>query len=234
MQTDRDAFLERIHAAQNGDSEAEQALLLENMPLVAAITKRYYGSGLETDDLRQLGSIGLLKAIRRFDPSFGVCFSTYAVPLIAGEIRRYLRDDGIIKFSRGARSLALRIRKALSEDPDLTIDTLSQKLGVSREELAAAMASDTPIASLDETLPDGSFTLSDRIGTDSEEETTVKKLTLNEAIESLTERERAIVHLRYREEKTQTEVGRMLGVSQVQVSRLEKKILFRLRNRMQD
>ena len=234
MQTDREAFLERIRAAQSGDTEAEKTLLEENMPLVAAIARRYRGAGIDPEDLRQLGSIGLLKAIRRFDADLGVCFSTYAVPLIAGEIRRFLRDDGIIRFSRSARSLAARIRQAMTEDPDLTIDSLSEKLCVSREDLAAAMASDTPVASLDETLPDGSFSLSDRIGNESEEESSVRKLSLLDAISALTERERAIVLLRYREEKTQNEVGQILGVSQVQISRLEKKILLQLRSRMQD
>lgn len=234
MQTDREDFIARIKQAQNGDEEAERLLLEENIPLVAAIAKRYQGGGVDPDDLRQLGSIGLLKAIRRFDVSYNVCFSTYAVPLIAGEIRRFLRDDGIIKFSRSAKALASRIRQAITEDPDLTIDTLSKKLNVSREELAAAFASDSPIASLDEPLPDGSGSRFDRIGTDSEEEKSVSKLSLNAALESLSERERTLVRLRYREEKSQSEVGRILGVSQVQVSRLEKKILSQLRNRMRD
>ena len=234
MQTDREEFISKIKRAQSGDSEAERILLEENIPLVAAIAKRYQGSGIEPDDLRQLGSIGLLKAIRRFDDAYNVCFSTYAVPLIAGEIRRYLRDDGIIKFSRNAKTLAAQIRQAKSEDPDLTIDTLSERLHVSREELAVAMASDLPVASLDEPLPDGSGSRFERIGTESEEEKSVRKLTLRAALDSLTERERMLVRLRYREEKSQSEVGRILGVSQVQVSRLEKKILFRLRNRMTD
>lgn len=234
MQTERAEFLERLRLAQSGDADAERTLLEENLPLVSAIAKRYLNVGVEPEDLKQLGSIGLLKAIRRFDASFGVCFSTYAVPLIAGEIRRFLRDDGIIKFSRSAKSLAQRVREALIEDPDLTIDGLSERLSVSREELAAALASDTPIASLDETPPDGTPGVMDRLGVDSEEETSVQKLTLRSAMESLTDRERLLVKLRYADEKSQSEVGRLLGVSQVQVSRLEKKILLRLRSRMSD
>ncbi len=234
MQTDRDAFAILLQRAQDGDAAAENTLLEENLPLVTAIAKRYQGCGLDPEDLRQLGSIGLLKAIRRFDTQYNVCFSTYAVPLIAGEIRRFLRDDGLIKFSRGAKSLALRIRQAVTEDPRLSVEALAQRLQVTVEEIAAAIASDSPVSSLDETLPDGSGNRFDRIGTESEEEASVKRLTLNAALETLSARERLIVRLRYRDEKSQSEVGRLLGVSQVQISRLEKKILLHLRSRMQD
>ncbi len=234
MQTERDTFAEKIRLAQDGDADAEQLLLIENLPLVTAIAKRYQNSGAEPEDLRQIGSIGLIKAIRRFDTSYNVCFSTYAVPLIAGEIRRFLRDDGIVKFSRSAKALALRIRQAVAEEPDITVSELSERFRVSPEELAAAFASDTPICSLDEPLPNGEGSRFDCIGTDSEEETSVSKMTLEDALGSLSERERLLMRLRYREDKTQSEVGRLLGISQVQVSRLEKKILLQLRSRMQD
>ena len=232
MQTENVDLYSRIKRAQSGDAEEERMLLEENIPLVIAVAKRYQSSGTEFDDLRQLGSIGLLKAIRRFDDNYQVCFSTYAVPLIAGEIRRFLRDDGMIKYSRSAKALAARVRQAMTEDPDLTIDKLSEQLNISREDLAAAIASDSPVASLDEPLVDGSANRFDRIGTDSEEEGTVNRLSLKAALETLSERERMLVRLRYSEEKTQAEVGMILGVSQVQVSRLEKKILFHLRNRI--
>lgn len=234
MQTERDGFLALIRCAQVGDRNAEQQLIRENLPLVTAIAKRYLNSGIEMEDLKQLGAIGLLKAIRKFDPAFNVCFSTYAVPLIAGEIRKFLRDDGIIRFSRTAKSLASRVRKELQNDPDLTIGSLSERLGVSCEELAAALASDTPVCSLDEPLSDGDGNRFDRIGVDSEEERSVCRLSLNAALKMLTDRERLLVRLRYQEEKSQSEVGKLLGVSQVQVSRLEKKILSALRNRMTD
>ena len=234
MQTERESFLTLIRRAQDGDANAEQQLIRENLPLVTAIAKRYLNSGIDMDDLRQLGSIGLLKAIRKFDPAFNVCFSTYAVPLIAGEIRRFLRDDGIIKFSRSAKSLAARVRTELQNDPDLTIGSLSERLGVSREELAAALASDAPVSSLDEPLSDGDGNRFDRIGIESEEERSVSRLSLSAALQTLSDRERLLVRLRYQEEKSQSEVGRLLGVSQVQVSRLEKKILSALRSRMQD
>ena len=234
MQTERNGFLAQLRCAQAGDGNAEQQLIRENLPLVTAIAKRYQNSGIEMDDLRQLGAIGLLKAIRKFDPAFNVCFSTYAVPLIAGEIRRFLRDDGIIRFSRSAKSLASRVRTELQNDPDLTIGSLSDRLCVSREELAAALASDTPVCSLDEPYSDGDGNRFDRIGVESEEERSVSRLSLNAALNMLNERERLLVRLRYHEEKSQSEVGKLLGVSQVQVSRLEKKILSVLRNRMTD
>ena len=234
MQIDRDVFTERILRAQSGDANAERLLLEENLPLVTAIAKRYMNCGMDPEDIRQLGAIGLLKAIRKFDPSYNVCFSTYAVPMIAGEIRRFLRDDGIIRFSRNAKSLAMHVRQALETEPDLTIDMLSERMHVSREELAAAIASDSPVGSLDEPMPDGSGNRFDRIGVESEEERSVSRLSLNAAMQTLSDRERLLVRLRYREEKSQSEVGRVLGVSQVQVSRLEKKILSALRSRMQD
>lgn len=234
MQTEREAFETLILSAQNGDKRAEQILTEQNLPLVSAVAKRFQSRGLDAEDLRQLGSIGLLKAIRRFDTSYGVCFSTYAVPLIAGEIRRFLRDDGMVKFSRGAKKLSAEINRLLSEDPDLTIGDLADRLQVSKADLAAAFASSVSIASLDEPSPDGAGMLSDRIGTDSEEDRSVQKLSLEAAIASLTPQEQLLIRMRYRDEKTQAEVGRAFGVSQVQISRMEKKILSALRTRMKD
>ena len=234
MTVDRDAFVNDILAAQNGDQQAEQKLLLENLPLVTAIAKRYWNRGVDPDDLKQLGSIGLIKAIRRFDVRMQVCFSTYAVPLIAGEIKRFLRDDGIIKFSRSVKQLAAAVSKALCEEPDLCVEALAERLSVTSEEIAVAIASASSVASLDESLPDGSENRFDRIGTESEEETCVNKLTLENALKDLLPREQVLIDLRYRQEKTQAEVGRILGVSQVQISRMEKKILSLLRNRMRD
>jgi RNA polymerase sporulation-specific sigma factor len=235
METEREAFIAQIRAAQSGDEEAERSLIEKNLPLVSAVAKRYLARGLEPDDLRQLGSIGLLKAIRRFDVRYEVCFSTYAVPLIAGEIRRFLRDDGMIKFSRNAKRLSAEINRALSENPDLTINDLAERLHVSREDLAAALASANQVASLDEPLQeDGSCSLSDRIASESEEEKTIQKLSLNAAIESLTEQEQLLIRLRYRDEKTQSEVGHVFGVSQVQISRMEKKVLAKMRSMIRD
>ena len=234
MQTDPASFRDVIRAAQDGDAEAERQLVEQNLPLVSAIAKRYLNRGIEFDDLKQLGSIGLLKAIRRFDAAYGVCFSTYAVPLIAGEIKRFLRDDGMIKFSRSAKQLAAAVAHALAEEPELSVDALAARLHVDREELAVAAASASAVVSLDEPLPDGSGERADRFGTESEEETTVQKLSLEAALSSLTGREQTLVRLRFREEKTQSEVGKLFGVSQVQISRMEKKILSKLRDRIRD
>ena len=230
MRTDggADAFLR----AQRGDADAERTLLEQNLPLVTAIAKRYQNRGVEFDDLRQLGSIGLLKAIRRFDVTLGLCFSTYAVPLIAGEIKRFLRDDGMMKFSRSAKSLAYAVSLALEQEPELTVYALAARMQVTLEELAVALACSSPVVSLDEPITDDGSARFDLLGVDSEEEATVQKLTLSDAVASLSSREQTLLRLRYREEKSQAEVGRLLGVSQVQVSRLEKKILSRLRNRM--
>ncbi len=234
METDRKRFADAVLAAQSGDTEVEQTLLSENMPLVAAIAKRFLYRGVEMDDLKQLGSIGLLKAIRRFDVTQNVCFSTYAVPLIAGEIKRFLRDDGIIKFSRSAKQLAAAVSRALAEEPDLCIDALAERLCVSREDLAVAQASASSVVSLDEPLFEEGDSRYERTGTETEEESCVQRLSLDAALSNLPERERRLIRLRYQEEKTQAEVGRILGVSQVQISRMEKKILSVLRDRMRD
>lgn len=234
MEPDRLDFASDVLAAQRGDAAAEQRLVSDNLPLVTAIAKRFLNRGVEMDDLRQLGSIGLLKAIRRFDVSLNVCFSTYAVPLIAGEIKRFLRDDGMIKFSRSAKQLAAAVSAALQEEPELCIDALADRLNVTREDLAVAAASATAVASLDEPLSEDGVSRFERVGTDTQEDTCVQKLSLDAAIRHLSQREQLLIRLRYREEKTQAEVGRILGVSQVQISRMEKKILSALRDRMQD
>ncbi|MBR2645372.1 MAG: sigma-70 family RNA polymerase sigma factor [Clostridia bacterium] len=234
MEPDRLDFASDVLAAQRGDAAAEQRLVSDNLPLVTAIAKRFLNRGVEMDDLRQLGSIGLLKAIRRFDVSLNVCFSTYAVPLIAGEIKRFLRDDGMIKFSRSAKQLAAAVSAALQEEPELCIDVLADRLNVTPEDLAVAAASATAVASLDEPLSEDGESRFERVGTDTQEDTCVQKLSLDAAITHLSQREQLLIRLRYREEKTQAEVGRILGVSQVQVSRIEKKILSALRDRMQD
>ena len=234
MENERERFESLVLAAQIGDTEAERILVSENLPLVTAIAKRFLNRGVEMDDLRQLGSIGLLKAIRRFDFVQNVCFSTYAVPLIAGEIKRFLRDDGLIKFSRSAKQLAAAMSRALSEEPELCIDSLADRLHVSSEDLAVAAASAASVASLDEPLSEDGESRMERIGSEPYEDKCVQKLSLDSAIRDLSEREKLLIRLRYREEKTQSEVGRIFGVSQVQISRMEKKILSTLRDRMRD
>ena len=224
-------FLQSIRRVQAGDRRAEEALLRENMPLVAAIARRYQNCGLNQEDMMQLGSIGLLQALRRVDPDRGLCFSTYAVPLIAGEIRRFLRDDGMVKFSREAKSLALKIERVHRERGDLTVAELSQELNVPAEDITAALASRAGALSLDApTDEDGTDLNSFLDSSDADTEgDALRRAELSELFSLLSERERQVLYLRYFRDRTQAEVGKRLGLSQVQISRIEKKALLRMR-----
>ena len=224
-------FLEGIRRVQAGDRGAEEALLRENMPLVAAIARRYQNCGLAQEDMIQLGSIGLLQALRRFDPTRGLCFSTYAVPLIAGEIRRFLRDDGMVKFSRETKSLALQIERVRREQGDLTVEELSKVLHVPLEDITAALASRTAALSLDAPTDEDGADLQTFLGkanADTEKDA-LRRVELRELFAVLSERERQVLFLRYFQDRTQNEVGKRLGLSQVQISRIEKKALLRMR-----
>ena len=200
--------------------------------------RRYYGRGVDPDDLYQLGCMGFLKAVRGFDPAFGCQFSTYAVPKIAGEIRRFLRDDGPVKVSRGLKERAGTIRTArdrlrseLGREPSLS--ELSEETGFEMEEIAAAEEANAPVASLQMETGDG-FTLESVLGTEGMEEGIVEKVALRAAIDSLPERERSVVLLRYFKNLTQDRAARVLGVSQVQVSRIEKKAMEHLRRKLEE
>ena len=226
-----EAFLDGIRRVQAGDKAAEEALLRENMPLVAAIARRYQNCGLGQEDMIQLGSIGLLQALRRFDPDRGLCFSTYAVPLIAGEIRRFLRDDGMVKFSRETKSLALRIERIRQEQGDLTVEELSKALNVPLEDITAALASRTGALSLDAPTDEDGAELHSFLGSadaDTEQDA-LRRVELRELFAVLSERERQVLFMRYFQDRTQNEVGKRLGLSQVQISRIEKKALLRMR-----
>ncbi len=224
-------FLQGIRRVQAGDQAAEEALLRENMPLVAAIARRYQNCGLAQEDMIQLGSIGLLQALRRFDPDRGLCFSTYAVPLIAGEIRRFLRDDGMVKFSRETKSLALQIERVRREQGDLTVEELSKRLNVPLEDITAALASRTAALSLDAPTDEDGADLQTFLGSDgaNTEQDALRRVELRELFAVLSERERQVLFLRYFQDRTQNEVGKRLGLSQVQISRIEKKALLRMR-----
>ena len=224
-------FLEGIRRVQAGDRGAEEALLRENMPLVAAIARRYQNCGLAQEDMIQLGSIGLLQALRRFDPTRGLCFSTYAVPLIAGEIRRFLRDDGMVKFSRETKSLALKIERIRREQGDLTMAELSSLLHVPSEDITAALASRTGALSLDAPTDEDGADLQTFLGSAdaNTEQDALRRAELRELFAVLSERERQVLFLRYFRDRTQSEVGQRLGLSQVQISRIEKKALLRMR-----
>ena len=226
-----EAFLDGIRRVQAGDRAAEEALLRENMPLVAAIARRYQNCGLGQEDMIQLGSIGLLQALRRFDPDRGLCFSTYAVPLIAGEIRRFLRDDGMVKFSRETKSLALRIERIRQEQGNLTVEELSKALNVPLEDITAALASRTGALSLDAPTDEDGADLQTFLGSANAntEQDALRRAELRELFAVLSERERQVLFLRYFRDRTQSEVGQRLGLSQVQISRIEKKALLRMR-----
>ena len=227
------AGLELLQAAQNGDQSACEQAVLENNGLIWSIVRRYYGRGVEPDDLYQLGCLGFLKAVQGFDFTYGTCFSTYAVPKIAGEIRRFLRDDGAVKVSRSRREQAQmlygvrnRLRQELGREP--SISELSEATDLPVEEIAQIDLAVCAPESLQQELSDG-FTLENTLGTEYPEESIVERVALQEAIKKLPEKERMTILLRYFRALTQEQTSRILGVSQVQISRLEKRGLHRLR-----
>ena len=226
-------LLTLLDRAQNGDNDACQQVLTENVGLIWSIVKRYSGCGVDTDDLYQLGCIGFIKAVKGFDLTYGTQFSTYAVPKIAGEIRRFLRDDGSVKVGRSLREKGQtlfytreRLRHTLGREPQLS--ELAQETGMTVEEVAAVELANGPLESLQQETIDG-LTLESTLGTDSPEEGMVEKIALREAIDSLPERERITILLRFFRGMTQEQTARILKVSQVQVSSLERKGLAKLR-----
>jgi RNA polymerase sporulation-specific sigma factor len=229
-----------IEKAKAGDKSAEARLVELNMRLVWSVARRFLNRGHELDDLFQIGCIGLLKAISKFDKSFNVKFSTYAVPMVIGEIKRFLRDDGMIKVSRSLKDIYNKARvtseamsKELEREPSLS--ELADRLGVTASELAAAQDSATAPASLQSIWndQDSGLSLLDKIGDKTDaggsENEIVDRLALKQVLNCLGPRERQIIILRYFKDKTQTQIASMLGISQVQVSRLEKKILVEIR-----
>ena len=226
-----------LEAAREGDAAACEQVLLENNGLIWSVVRRYYGRGVEPDDLYQLGCLGFLKAVRGFDPSFGTQFSTYAVPKIAGEIRRFLRDDGPIKVSRGLKDRLVLIRatqaRLLSQTGrEPTLSELSEHTGLSPEDIAAAETAADPVISLQAETGEDGLTLEGLLSTGNQEEGMVERITLRAAVSALPERERQVMYLRYYKGLTQTSAARVLGVSQVQISRLERRALERLRKEM--
>ena len=230
--------LELIASAQAGDAEASEKLVTENSGLIWSVTRRFIGRGVEPDDLYQLGCLGFLKAVEGFDCSYGTQFSTYAVPKIAGEIRRFLRDDGTVKVSRGLKEQALTIRTArnrltgaLGREP--TIQEISRQTGLSPEEIALAETATSATESIQRESGDNGFCLEDVLTDTESEERMVEKISLRQAIDGLPERERLVIRLRYFHGLTQQRVAKVMSVSQVQVSRIEKKALVLLRELMQ-
>lgn len=232
--------LELIVRAQNGSDEAQERLVLCNTALVKSIVRRFLGKGCEYDDLFQIGCMGLVKAINHFDSSYDVRFSTYAVPMIAGEIKRFLRDDGIIKVSRSLRELSIRassareaLRARLGREPGIL--EIAENLGVEPEELSRALEAARPCVSIYEPAysADSDALVMDVVPIPEEELSGVlDRVILKELLGELKPRERALIVMRYFMDKTQSETGAALGISQVQVSRLEARILSAMRKQL--
>lgn len=229
---------ELLAKAKAGNREASEALVQENAGLIWSVARRFIGRGTETDDLYQLGCLGFLKAVEGFDLEFGTQFSTYAVPKIAGEIRRFLRDDGSVKVSRGLKEQAAAIKAMRTKLTGLfgrepTIQEISNQTGFSPEEIAIAETATAATESIHQESGEEGFTLENVLTDTESEDRMVEKIALRQAVEGLPERERMVVQLRYFHSLTQQRVAKVMGVSQVQVSRIEKKALEKLRQFMQ-
>lgn len=228
---------ELIARSQAGDREAGEQLITENSGLIWSVARRYIGRGTEAEDLYQLGCLGFLKAVAGFDLAFGTQFSTYAVPKIAGEIRRFLRDDGTVKVSRGIKERAAVIKNvrsqlvhALGREP--SVQEISKQTGFTIEEIAVAESATSCVESIQQQTGEEGFTL-ENILTDTEsEEKMLERISLRQAIGKLPEREAVVIQLRYFHGLTQERVSKVLAVSQVQISRIEKKALLKLREYM--
>ncbi len=235
--------IKMIRLAHNGDQEARDKLVLDNVGLVWSIVRHFSGRGYELEDLYQIGCIGLIKAIDKFNPEFQVKFSTYAVPMIMGEVKRFLRDDGILKVSRSLKELYLRVQKAreeltweLKREPGL--DEIAARLGVSREEVAASMEAGAEIESIYKTVGNGeeqNLRLMDRLPDErQDQERLLNHMVLGEILSQLNEKDREIIRRRYFENQTQSQIANDFHISQVQVSRLEKKILLKMREYLKE
>lgn len=228
---------ELLSAAQAGDRAAEERLIVENSRLIWSVVRRYTGRGAEQEDLYQLGCIGFLKAIHGFDPDFGTQFSTYAVPKIAGEMRRFLRDDGTVKVSRTLRERSARIAQARTElsaalGREPVLSELAEYLTLEPEDIAMAETATASVTSLSAETGDG-LTLESVLGDEGMEDALVEQLDLHAAIARLPERERTVIDLRYFRAFTQERTARVIGVSQVQVSRIERRAVERLRRMLE-
>lgn len=224
-----------IILAQSGNNEATEQLVSQNTPLVKSIVRRYKSRGVDYDDLFQLGCVGLLKAIRNFSINFDVCFSTYAVPMIIGEIKRFLRDDGYIKISRATKALSYKInlftekyKAKYQKSP--TIEEISKEFSIEPQEVVYAMDSALcPVSIYEKTDDEHGLAVGDKIADKFSIEDEIDKLAIKDAVSRLDQREQKIVFLRFYRDKTQSEVAKVLNVSQVQVSRLENKIIEKLK-----
>ena len=232
-----------IEKAQNGSKEDMTKLLEDNNGLIWSIVRRFSGRGYEIEDLYQIGSIGFIKAIQRFDTSFEVRLSTYAVPYILGEIKRFIRDDGPIKISRSIKELNVKILELQKEyfnrkGKEITLDEISEELKISKEEIAMALDSTMPVDSIEsakytDNKTDKTVSILEQISTGRDEQTEItNRLAIKNLIGELNDREKEIIMLRYYKQKTQTQVSKILGITQVQVSRIERKVLDNMRRKL--
>lgn len=235
--------IQKIEKAQSGDKKALEELIEENNGLIWSIVKRFYGRGHEPEDLYQIGCLGFIKSIKRFNTDFEVKLSTYAVPYMIGEIKRYIRDDGPVKVSRSIKDLGIKIKelqreKMNKQGKEPKIQEIAKELKVDLEDVILAMEATNSVESIEGTKhinnKDGkSISLLDTLSTENnEEESITNKLAIGQLIKDLKDREKEIILLRYYKEKTQAQVAKILGISQVQVSRLERKILENMRRKM--
>lgn len=233
--------IKNIGDAQNGDKQALEDLINDNSGLIYSIVKRFKDRGYELEDLYQIAVIGFIKSIKRFDTSFDVKLSTYAVPYILGEIKRFIRDDGLVKVSRSMKELGIRIKEVQKQElqktgRDLRVEEIAKKLGVSAEEVAAAMDAFLPIESIYQssyTNEEGAINIIDTLSTQVDESNTItNRLSIRALIDELEEKEKELIVLRYYQGKTQMQVAEILGITQVQVSRIEKRILSSMRMKL--
>lgn len=223
--------------AQQGEDEAFAQLIQENAGLIWSIARRYFGRGCDAEDLYQLGCVGFIKAVRGYDPAFGTQFSTYAVPKIAGEIRRFLRDDGPVKVSRGTKETSARLMRIKAElenklGREARLSELAAESGISPEDIAICELASSPVQSLQQPLGEEGFSLESTIGGESIENVIIERTALRSALKELPERERSVLMLRYYRGMTQERVARALDVSQVQVSRIERRAIGMLREKI--
>lgn len=233
-----------IKRAQEGDKFELERLIKQNSGLIWSIVKRFSGRGFELEDLYQVGCVGFIKSIKRFDTSFEVKLSTYTVPYILGEIKRHIRDDGTIKVSRSIKELQAKIRQIQEEyqntyKQEISIEEIAKKLKIAKEDVAIALEANNPIESIDGVYEsnkgDKAISLAEKIpANENEEEKIINRIALKEAISKLPPQDRQIIMLRFYKEKTQTEVAKILGVSQVQVSRTERRILDKMKTSLID
>lgn len=232
-----------IERAQNGSKDDMTKLIQDNSRLVWSIVRRFNGRGYDTEDLYQIGSIGLIKAIQRFDTNFEVRLSTYAVPYILGEIKRFIRDDGPIKISRSIKELNIRIKELQKEylekyGKEITLEEIAKELKTSKEEITMALDSARPVNSIEDSMyrdnkTDKTISLIEQLSTGKDEETEItNRITIKKLISELKDKEKEVILLRYYKGKTQMQVSRILGITQVQVSRIERKVLDNMKRKL--